>query len=233
MSEPFRRPLVLAVAALAALASVATPAQQAAKPKKLYCWDDRGSRVCSDTLPVTAAGNQRTELDARTGTAVKRVDRALTPEEQAQQLVAEQARRVQEEQARREKAMVVSFATEDDLRRSFQERFVIVDESLKGTSLAIVNLHKSLIALLRQANELELRSKPVGRTLREKIATQHAQLRQLREMQVRQRAERADIDAEFQAALGRYRMLKAENAGTASAAPTTTAPAPAPAASGG
>lgn len=222
MSEPSLRASVLAVAALAALASFAAPAQQAAKPKKLYCWDDRGSRVCSDTLPANASGNQRTEFDARTGNAVKTVDRALTAEEQSQQLLAEQARRAQEDQLRREKAMVVSFATEEDLRRSFQERFVIVDESLKGTSLAIVNLHKSLIALLRQANELELRAKPVGRTLREKIATQHGQLRQLREMQVRQRAERADIDAEFQAALNRYRALKAENDGGDTA---TTTPA--------
>ena len=219
MSESLRRPLVLAAALIAASASFATPAQQAAKPKKLYCWVDHGSRTCSDTLPANAAGNQRTEVDARTGNTVKTIDRALTGEEQAQQLLAEQAKRAQEDQLRREKAMVVSFATENDLRRSFQERFVIVDESLKGTSLAIVNLHKSLIALLRQANELELRSKPVGRTLREKIATQHGQLRQLREMQVRQRAERADIDAEFQAALGRYRALKAENTGTAGPAP--------------
>lgn len=208
MPHSIRRTSLLAAAAFAIAMPVAAFAQQNVKPKKLYCWDDNGHRVCSDTLPANAAGAGRTEIDSKTGTAVKHVDRALTDEERAQQAMAEQAKRLQEEQLRREKAMVISYTTEADLRRSFQERFVLVDESLKGTGLAIVNLHKSLIALLRQANELELNAKPVGKALREKIATQHVQLRQLREMQIHQRAERADIDAEFQTALARYRDLK-------------------------
>ena len=83
----------------------------------------------------------------------------------------------------------------------------------------------TLISLLRQANELELQSKPVGKIIREKILSQHAELQALRTLKQRQETERAALNAEFQEALSRYRVLKnAQNAGTA--------PPPAPAAGG-
>jgi hypothetical protein len=116
-------------------------------------------------------------------------------------------------------AMVVSYETENDLQRAFGERTELVEESLKGSELALVNLHKSLISLLRQANELELQSKPVAKRLREKIQTQHAELQALRALKQRQLAERAAVNSQFQDALARYRSLKqaAENAAQAKA----------------
>ena len=126
--------------------------------------------------------------------------------------------------------MVVSYQTEADLERAFRNRFELIEESLKGSAMAQTNLHRSLISLLRQANELELQSKPVGKVLREKIRTQHAELLALRTLQQRQEAERAALDAEFREALSRYRALKnPEAAGTATAGTATagtTAPAP-------
>jgi hypothetical protein len=226
--QPHRLPGLfrLSVLALALALPHAGGAQQpGAKPKKLYCWDDGGRRVCSDSLPASAVGHQRTEFDPKTGMAVNRVGRALNEAERAQAAKDEEARKAEEDRARREMAMVVSYQTEADLERAFRNRFELIEESLKGSAMAQTNLHRSLISLLRQANELELQSKPVGRVLREKIRTQHAELLALRTLQQRQEAERAALDAEFREALSRYRALKnPETAATATAG--TTAPAP-------
>jgi len=210
--------------ALAMAASAPVSAQQVQTKGKLYCWNDGGRRVCSDSLPASAAGNQRTEFDTKTGRTVNQVGRALTPEELAQAAQAEAARRAEEDRARREMAMVVSYQTEADLERAFRNRFELIEESLKGSAMAQTNLHKSLISLLRQANELELQSKPVGKVLREKIRRQHAELQALRLLQQRQESERAALNAEFQTALSRYRALKAAPNVAASAppAPATT-----------
>ena len=223
---PARLPLGLLALALATPAVL--PAQDANAPKpKLYCWEEGGKHVCGDAFPASAAGRARTEFDTHTGNTVNRVGRALTPEERVQAAAQEAAQRAHEDQARREMAMVMSYQTEDDLRRAFQNRVDLIEESLKGSELALANLHRSLISLLRQANELELQSKPVGKVLREKILTQHAELLGLRALKIRQTAERKALDAELQQALSRYRTLKGQQAGgTALAAPAVPATTP-------
>jgi len=221
---PARLPPGLLALALAVPAVL--PAQDPPKAR-LYCWEEGGKHVCGDAFPASAAGRARTEFDTRTGNTVSRVGRALTAEERVQAAAEEVAQKAREDQARREMAMVMSYQTEDDLRRAFQNRVDLIEESLKGSELALVNLHRSLISLLRQANELELQSKPVGKILREKILNQHAELLGLRALKIRQTDERKALDAELQQALSRYRVLKGQPAGdTALATPAVPATAP-------
>lgn len=227
--HPARRLLAVATTlALAGLVGGAALAQQPTKSKKLYCWDEGGRRVCGDTLPASAAGAQRTEFDQRTGTATNRVSRALTDEERAQAAAQAEADKAAAEQLRREQAMVQVYDTEDDLKRAFQNRFALADESLKASTLARTNLRASLITLLQQATELELAGKPVPKKLRDKIQGQHRDLLALEALQQRQATERASLQQEFDQAVARYRELKnaATPAATATTAPATT-PAPA------
>ena len=212
--------VLLAAALSTALLSTTASAQQKDKPKKLYCWDEGGRRVCSDTLPASAVGHQRTELSASTGSAISRVARELTAEERAAAALQAKAQESEADRLRREMAMVVSYTTEKDLQRAFQERFALVDEGLKSSSMAHTNLHKSLITLLRQANDLELAGKPVGKQLRNRILTQHRELGMLVATQQRLRTERGTLQAEYEQALRRYRELKGTAAATAPTAPT-------------
>lgn len=215
----------LGLLAVAFAMGVAAPAnaQQKQKEKKLYCWDEGGRRVCSDALPASAIGRQRTEFDQKTGTVVKHVARALTAEESARAAIEEEAQKIEAQRKRREMAMVVSYETEEDLKRAFKNRFELIEESLKGSALALTNLHDSLISLLRQANELELQSKPVDKQIREKILSQHAELQALRTLKQRQEIERETLNADFQDAMTRYRALKQPQSSD-----TERAPLPAP-----
>lgn len=214
--------------ALALLLALPAAAQDKAPAKKLYCWNEGGRKVCGDALPATAVNGARTEINARSGLPARRVDRALTPAEAA----AAQAARKQAEQdamdaaaaARRDQAMAESYATEADLRRAFNARIVLLDETIKASSLGVDGLRQSLLNLLRRAGDAELAGKPVPKPLASNIASQHAQLNKLRTLLVRQRADRAQVDTELAAALARWREMK-------SATPSG-APAPVPAAQG-
>ena len=206
---------LLAVAVLMALSANAhaqkVKPKAAAQAKKLYCWTENGHKVCGDALPAEAAGTARSEFTTK-GAHTGEIAAALTPEQRAAQLAAAADAATQAELAanrlRREMAMVESYATEADLRKAFQERIDLLDETLKASEYGVTGLRQSLVGLLRQAGELELQGKPVSPVARNNIATQHAELRRREGLFAQQRIDRAQLDEELAAVLARYREIK-------------------------
>jgi uncharacterized coiled-coil protein SlyX len=218
---------LIAAATLLALAATAGAQKknQAPATKKLYCWTENGRKVCGDALPAEAAGTSRTEY-SKGGRRTGEVAAALTPEERAAAEAAAIAAVAKAEsdaaRTRREMAMVESYATEADLRKAFQERIDLLDETLKASGLGVVGLRQSLVGLLRQAGEIELSGKPVPPVTRDNIARQHAELQRRERMYAQQQADRAKLDTELAAVLARYREIKSGN--SAAAAPATPPP---------
>ena len=206
---------LLAVAVLMALSANADAQrgkQPSAQPtKKLYCWNENGRKVCGDALPAEAAGTSRTVFST-SGHRTGEIAASLTPEQRAAALAAavDEATRAELAAARlrREMAMVESYATEADLRKAFQERIDLLDETLKASEYGVTGLRQSLVGLLRQAGELELQGKPVSPVARNNIATQHAELRRRESHFAQQRIDRAQLDEELAAVLSRYREIK-------------------------
>jgi hypothetical protein len=196
-------------AVLLALAPLLATAQTA---KKLYCWNENGRKVCGDALPSTAVNRARTEISAKSGMATGQVERALTPEElaaAAAQAELERQKAAEAEAAsRRDYAMAESYATEDELRRAFQERITLLDETVKSSQLGIGGLRQSLTSLLRQAGESELAGRPVVPAVADNIRRQHTELVRQQGLLVQQQKERNEIEGEFNTALERYRALK-------------------------
>ena len=207
-----------------ALLATATSAAGQAKGKKLYCWNDaNGHRTCGDTLPPGATDLARTEINAASGAATREVARALTAEERlAADAAAAQAQAdalVAAARQRRDLAMVESYATEADLRRAFGERTSLLDDAIKASALGESNLRLGLVVLLDQANNLQLASKPVPKTLLASLHSQHAELLKQQRIIAEQRVDRASLDADLADALERYRAIKT---------PDAAEPAPAP-----
>jgi hypothetical protein len=205
--------ILLAALPLSATAQKApNAAQKAAADKKLYCWNDNGVQVCGDTLPADAVDRARTEISAQSGARTGEVPRALTGDERDAAAAAARAEAEAEmaeaERHRRDLAMVESYATEDDLRRAYGERILLVEESLKTSELSIANLRQSLLSLLRQAAERELLEQPVGKALIEGIASQHGDLVRQQAIMQRQLADRASLGSDLDGALERYRAMK-------------------------
>jgi hypothetical protein len=203
---------LFATTLLAALATQALAQKNDAPAKKLYCWNENGRKVCGDALPANAVDSARTEINARSGMATGRVDRALTAEERAAAAAQAEADRVAaleaEAQQRRELAMVESYASEADLRRAYEHRLSLSEGTLKAASMAVTGLRQSLLSLLRRASEAELMGKPVVKPLAENIRVQHIELLRQQRMLVEQQQEADAIEGEFADTLARYRELK-------------------------
>lgn len=208
---------------LLALAPIASAQISAAPAKKLYCWNEGGRKVCGDALPANAVDSARTEIDARSGLPTGRLDRALTPAERAEAEAAERAEQAAVAAAAAEKrrlmAMVEAFQTEDDLRRAFQNRIELSQDSIKTAEMGITGLRASLVDMLRRAGQAELASRPVPKKLAGDIRAQHAQLIRQQATLARLRRDAQDIRAQLDEAVTRYREIKAPRAVDATAMP--------------
>ena len=206
------------LALLACLALPALAAAQSGKPpaKKLYCWDQGGQRVCSDTVPPEAMASAREEISASSGIRTGEIQRALTAEERAAQADEEARRRTEalalETRRRTDQAMLVTFQDEEELRRVFAERIGLVDNSIQTARYNVASLREGLVTLLRTAGERELGGKPVPDQLADDIRQRHAQLLYNKLLQRSFENQRAALDVEIADILERYRALKAADA---------------------
>lgn len=179
--------------------------------RRLYCWEDGGRKICGDALPASAVDAARTEISATTGMVRAQVGRALSAEERA--AVAAEARHAAEQAEaeaalrRRDAAMVESYTTEADLERAYDNRIILIDESIRTSQMGVANLRMSLLTQLRQAAEAELHGKAVSKPLRDNIISQHGDLIRQQVIMEHQLRERDELDASLQEARQRYRSL--------------------------
>ncbi|HEY4581962.1 MAG TPA: hypothetical protein VIG88_03725 [Lysobacter sp.] len=209
--------------ALALIAATPLHAQQAAATKKLYCWTEGGRKVCGDALPASAVDSARTEINARSGLPTARLPRALTADEKA---VADAEARAQAEADaaaeaahRRLMAMVTTFATEADLRRSFDNRVVLNRDAIKTARMGIDGLREGLVSRLRRAGDAELNRRPVPRKIAEDIRSHHRQLLAQHAALAALQRESATIRAQMEEAVARYREVKPQGASASVAQP--------------
>jgi hypothetical protein len=212
------------------LAAGSAGAQQ--EKKKLYRWVDKDGKVqFSDALPPEAVDQARTEINATSGRATANVDRALTEEERIamEKETAERVRLEKDaEQVRMtEEAMIASFQTEDDLRRSFQVRIELMQQTLDAIEAGIGSQRASLSSLLAQAAEAELAGTTVGAKQRTSIGELHTEMVKQQQMLVLKQGELEDLDTELARLIERFREMKGLAPATAPTppAPETAAPA--------
>ena len=213
---------MLGIAAIA-VAVLALPAQAQKKtngpgaPKKLYCWDQNGQRVCSDTLPSEAINRARDEINANSGTRSAAIDRALTAEERAAAAAAaaqEQADLAAEQTRKRtEQAMLTTFQSEADLRRVFEERTSLIDNNVQTARYNVTSLRDGLITLLREAGNRELAGQKVADKLANDIQARHRELLWQQRLQASFERQRAELDGEIEQIIERYRVMKGPRPG--------------------
>jgi hypothetical protein len=209
----------IAVLALATLATIgAAQAQTKTPTKKLYCWNEKGTRVCGDTLPPGAVDLAREEFSATTGTRTAEVQRALTAEEQANATLAAEQQRANDAAAetrrRTDQSLLASYASEDELRRVFNDRTAIIQNNIQTVQFNLTSLREGLVTLLQTAAERELSGKPVPPKLDADIRTRHADLQQQLRLQDEYTRQRTELDGEIERSLQRYRELKGITAPT-------------------
>lgn len=209
MSRSVRHWLPVALAA----AALSAAAQNPPKAKKLYCWNDPVSgRTCSDALPPERVNSARDEFSINSGARVGAVDAAMTAEQRADAAAAVMQARADQAAAdtrkRTEQAMLLSYASEGDLKRVFAERTTLVENSVETARYNVTSMRIALITKLQQAGDAELAGRKVDPKLAQDIGQRHAELIRQQRLLNSFEQQRAQLSGEVQDTLQRYRALK-------------------------
>lgn len=204
------RIVVAVVAGLGLLAAV--PAQAA----KLYKWvDENGNVHYSDKVPPEQAKQAREELNEQ-GVTVQQVERALTAEELAarkaeEKAAAESAAQIAE-QRERDRTLLDSYASEDDITRSYQQRVDLLDQTIEARKVEIGLREKNLADLVARAADTERSGRAVPEVLQTMIRDERKEIERQRADITRREGERVQADKDYKADLARYREVAARYA---------------------
>jgi hypothetical protein len=189
---------------------------------KLYKWvDEKGNVHYSDRVPPEAAKLAREEKN-QDGVTVKEVARAKTEEElaaeAAQRVKDEEARKIAEAQAQADRALMLSYTTEDDLLRAREQELGVIEANMATAKLTIASQEKNLSDLLAHAADFERNKKPVPQAVTDSIAHVRAQIEAQQKTLKEREGSKETVHNEYEAKLLRWRELSAKNAKDAAAA---------------
>jgi len=183
---------------------------------RIKCWKNKdGVRECGNTIPPEYSQQSHEELNKQ-GIVTEKSRRARTEEElQAEREAARKAvaeKRKARQQAIKDKVLLDTFSTEDDLLMTRDGKITNVDSDIKLAQSQIERLKKNLDAMIHQAAIKERKGKQPSRSTTRNIARVRAQIASKREFINKKHIEQAAIRAQFDRDLKRFRALKGKPA---------------------
>lgn len=180
--------------------------------KQLYRWvDSQGKVHYGDTLPPEYARQGNAEL-TKSGRVVKETPPALTPEQIRARQEAEardrEAKRKAEEERRRDKALLASYTTLEELDLAERRNLEAMDVQIKSYELRIKSVEGRLAGLKRQEAGFAARKRPVPADLTEDIRRAEEEIQRLNAQVAQAHQEKEAIRARFAVDRKRYRELK-------------------------
>lgn len=187
--------------------------------KQMYRWVDAQGKVhYGDTIPPEYARQGNAEL-SKSGRVVKETPPALTPEQiqarQALEAREREAREKAEEQRRRDKALLASYTTVDELDLAERRNLEAVDVQIKSHELRIKSVQSRLAALNKQEASLRARQRPIPADLSADIRQAQDEIEELRARIVKANQEKDAIRARFAADRKRFMEIKGLTPGEA------------------
>jgi len=194
--------LLIALLAALAISPVATA--------KMYKWvDDKGVTHVGDTIPPEYANKDRQEL-SKTGRVVKSDD-VLTPEERRAKAVADNKKHSDDEaateQKRRDKALINTYSNTDEIDLARKRNLQQVEARVTSTASQIKMATESLQGLKNDADARVKAGRPVQASLKEDIVESEARLKKLQQDLEKFKAEKATVEARYDADKARYKEL--------------------------
>lgn len=177
---------------------------------KLYKWvDDKGVTHYGETIPPEYANKDREELN-KAGRVVEKKE-VLTPEERSARELEETRKREDDEavleQKRRDKALLNTYSNvkEIDLARGRNLQQVEARVNSIGSQLKMVD--GKLIGLQKETDNYTKANKEIPASLREDLQETQARLAKLQQDMKKSRAEKAGVEARYDADKARYKEL--------------------------
>jgi hypothetical protein len=203
---------ILLVAALLASASVCAQQQPITNGVRYKWVDGQGLPHFSDSLSQDALKYGYSVVNDQ-GMVVQRVQRQLTPEEQAaaQKLAAQQAaaKHAADEQARADQQMLAAYPDEASYKASLQQALTSMDQQIHTSKLNLRSQEQALTELLGRAAEADHDKQPVPKFLQDGIAKQRGVVSDLQALLQRQQAQRDQAEQQQAQQLAHYRAMLA------------------------
>lgn len=179
---------------------------------KIYkCTDAAGKVYYSQSYdPKTCAGGGA-QLNAQ-GLEVKTMERQKTAEEIAAEKAAAEraaeAAKVAEVQAQQDRALSLSYNSEEELLRARDQEIEVIDAKIATGKLTLKSQEKSLSEMLQHAASFELAKQPVPKTITDQLAKVRGLIETANRQIAEHQTEKTQIEANYQVKLERYRELK-------------------------
>lgn len=187
-------------------------AAPAASASAIYkCTDDKGAIYYAQSFDPQRCAGGGAQLNEQ-GIAIREIERIKTPAERAEDkaaaAVAAEAQRVQDAQLKADQVLLMSYASEDDLRRTNRQALEIINSSVETSRLQMQRHERDLAESLARAADIERADGSVPAA----VTVQIDQLRTLIEDQraaiTLKLAEKAQANLNFTLRLIRYRELR-------------------------
>lgn len=179
---------------------------------KLYRWVDAdGNTHISDKLPPSQAGQARSELNER-GMEVKKVDRAKTAEEMAQERELERLRQEREKliekQQAEDRVLLLTFRSEDDIIMAQDGKLTAIDVIIQIASSNIKQSKEQLVNMQNNAADFERKGKQPPAKLVQEITATRQHLKDSYATIIAKEKDKDRIRKKTQEDLKRFRSLK-------------------------
>lgn len=182
---------------------------------KIKCWtNNEGVRECGNVVPPEFAQKGHEEMNKQ-GLTVTTQERAKTPEELEKERLEQEERErqaaLEAEQARKDRVLLATFASEEDLKLAHQGKVAALDTQIKHTEANIAKLEGSLKKLVQDAASQERGGKKVSDQTKKEIKEVKRQIEEHRTFIEEREQEKIELSKSFEAELARFRRLKAQN----------------------
>ncbi len=197
---------------LASLAGTAALAQKAGEPK-LYKWVDKNGQVhYGDRIPPEYAEQDRDVLN-KFGVPVGREEGTETPAEAAARREREKAERAAAEQAQRDRMLLYTYQSVDDIEMLRARRLDLIDSQIQVRRQLMNNLNDLRAKQVKQAERFRpANPDPEAPAMPENLAADmertESDLRTQESNLDKMIRERAQVDAQFDADVRRFKELR-------------------------
>ena len=177
---------------------------------KMYKWvDDKGTTHYGETIPPEYANKDRSEL-GKSGRVIEKKE-VLTPEERRASEQADIKKRADEkaalEQKRRDKALVNTYSNEKEIDLARNRNLQQVEARIDSINSQLKMANNNLLAFQKEADALAKAGKKIHPSLQEDLKESQERLAKLQQDLEKTKAEKATLDARYDADKARYKEL--------------------------
>ena len=182
----------------------------------MYKWvDEKGVVHYSDKMPPEAVDKASVQLN-KEGVPIKKVDKALTPEQrraiEQDEVRQRQVARQQEDIARRDRALVASYTSEAEIDLARNRALQTINNVVQSSLAYSEQLNKRKVEA--EAKRVQLQGKPAAATLERELEGIDAELARQVDVIAQKKREVTAINSKYDTDKQRWRELVAAKAAT-------------------